>query len=403
MLHQIKILRRRRKKRNYQKTKVNRGAIAQISLDAIAHNLYTLNKIVKGLPLIAVVKADAYGHGAVAVSKKITAEGTPLLAVAFVSEAVQLRKAGIHVPILVLFDRQNLEECFDFQLIPVISDIRTAESLSRIARKRNTEIPVHIKIDTGMGRLGFYGKNVLRELLTISELEGVRIDGMLSHFSEADLADRSYASTQLEHFIALRRVLVKKTKKRIFTHIANSSAVLAFRESYLDAVRPGIALYGYSPLQEKQKQLKDISKFGKTNTRGTTELVPAMTVKTKILALRSVPKGMPISYGRTFVTTKKSKIAVIPLGYADGYSRLFSNNAEVLVGGKRAPVVGRVCMDLTMIDVSAVRNCRENDEVIIMGQQGKDTITAYELAIKADTIPYEILTTLGNRSQRVYV
>ena len=383
---------------------MNRGAIAQISLDAIAQNLCTLNKIVKGLPLIAVVKADAYGHGAVEVSKKITAEGTPLLAVAFVSEAVQLRKAGIHVPILVLFDRQNLEECFDFKLIPVISDIRTAELLSRIARKRNTEIPVHIKIDTGMGRLGFYGKNVLRELLTISELEGVRIDGMLSHFSEADLADRSYASAQLEHFIALRTFLVKKTKKRIFTHIANSSAVLAFSESYLDAVRPGIALYGYSPLQGEQKQLKDISKCAKTNNnRETTGLVPAMTVKTKILALRSVPKGMPISYGRTFVTTKKSKIAVIPLGYADGYSRLFSNNAEVLVGGKRAPVVGRVCMDLTMIDVSAVRNCRENDEVIIMGQQGKDTITAYELAIKADTIPYEILTTLGNRSQRVYV
>lgn len=382
---------------------MSRGAIAQISLDAIAHNLRTLKKIVQDLPIIAVVKADAYGHGAVEVSKKIATEEISLLAVAFVSEAVQLRKAGIQEPILVLFDRENLEECFDFDLIPVISDFKTAESFSRIARKRRIEIPVHIKIDTGMGRLGLHGKNILHELVKISELNGVRIDGLLSHFSEADLADISYADTQLKNFIELKKVFIEKTKRRIFTHIANSSAILTFRESYLDGVRPGIALYGYSPLQEQKQKLKKLSKPGQSTKNKITDLVPAMTIRTKILALRSVPGGTPISYGRTFVTRKKSKIAVIPLGYADGYSRLFSNNAEVLVGGKRAPVVGRVCMDLTMVDVTAVRNCSENDEVIIMGEQGKETITAYELAMKAKTIPYEILTTLGSRSQRVYV
>jgi alanine racemase len=149
--------------------------------------------------------------------------------------------------------------------------------------------------------------------------------------------------------------------------------------------------------------LEQLSNPGKSTKKKNAELVPAMTIRTQILALRSVPRGTPISYGRTFITKKKSKIAIIPLGYADGYSRLFSNKAEVLVGGKRAPVVGRVCMDLTMVDVTAVRNCRENDEVIIMGEQGKETITAYELAMKANTIPYEILTTLGSMSQRVYV
>lgn len=383
---------------------MNRGAIAQISLNAIAYNLHTLKKIVQHLPIIAVVKADAYGHGSVEVSRKIIDEGASFLAVAFVSEAVQLREAGIQAPILVLFDRENLEECFDFHLIPVISDFKTAESLSRIAKKRRSEIPVHIKIDTGMGRLGLHGKSVLNELVKISELDGLRIEGMLSHFSEADLADISYAYAQLKNFMRIRKVFVEKTKRRIFTHIANSAAIITFRESYLDGVRPGIALYGYFPLQEKENQKhRKLSENTQHVKNKNIELVPAMTIRTKILALRFVQAGTPISYGRTFVTRKKSKIAVIPLGYADGYSRLFSNNADVLVSGKRAPVVGRVCMDLTMVDVTAVRNCRENDEVIIMGKQGKETITAYELARKANTIPYEILTTLGSRSRRIYV
>jgi len=382
---------------------VNRGAIAQISLHAIAHNLRTLKKIVQDLPIIAVVKADAYGHGAVEVSKKITSEGTSFLAVAFVSEAVQLRNAGIQSPILVLFDRENLDEYFDFHLIPVISDIKTAESFSQMARKRSAEVPVHIKIDTGMGRLGLRGKNVIHDLITISELGGIRVDGLLSHFSEADLADRSYANRQLKKFIHIKKVLIEKTKRPVFTHIANSSAILTFRESYLDGVRPGIALYGYSPLKEKKKKLQKIPGTGQGTNNKNIELIPAMSIKTRILALRSVPAGTPISYGRTFITGKKSKIGIIPLGYADGYSRLFSNKAEVLVGGKRVPVVGRVCMDLMMVDVTAVSNCRENDEVIIMGQQGKEMITAYELAKKAHTIPYEIVTTLGIRSQRVYV
>ncbi len=412
----------KRKKKKQKKKKVNRGAVAEINLSAIAYNLQSVRKIVKNRPVIAVVKADAYGHGAVEVSKKLFEENISFLAVAFTGEAIELREAGIKSPIIVLFDTGNIKEFFDFKLIPVIYNVDTAASLSAEAKKRNIIIKVHVKIDTGMGRLGLSGNHIVNDLIKISEMRNIELAGLLSHFSEADLSDRSYAVLQLNRFNKMRKTISIKLKRKIFSHIANSAAVLTFKDAHLDAVRPGLMLYGYSPLSQKTNppvppftkggnlesptlEKGDIGGFYSRQTPNAEpiDLIPAMSIKTRLLCIRNIPSGSPISYGRTFITKRPSRIGVLPLGYADGYNRFFSNNAEVLVKGKRVPVVGRICMDLTMIDLTDVKGVKENNEIIILGNQGKESITAQELAYKANTIPYEILTSLGNKSKRIYV
>jgi alanine racemase len=372
---------------------VIRRSVAEVSLRAITHNLQTVQKIVKNRPVIAVVKADAYGHGAVEVSRQLLKEGIPCLAVAYTGEAKELREAGIDAPVIVLFDCGDIRDYFDLDLIPVVYTLDTASALSREAGKRGTVKKVHVKIDTGMGRLGLNGNCAVEDLTKISEMPGVEITGLLSHFSEADLLDRSYARLQLERFNAIREAVSGKLKRKILSHMANSAAVLAFEDAHLDAVRPGLILYGHLPIIQGSSSpaFDDI------------DLIPAMTVKTSLLCIRDVPSGTPISYGRTFVTKRQSRIGVIAIGYADGYSRFFSNKAEMLVGGKRAPVVGRVCMDLTMVDLTDVTEAEENDEAVILGRQGNELITADELASKANTVSYEILTSLGSQSKRVYV
>ena len=398
---------------------MTRGPVAEISLSAIAQNLHTVQRIVKNRPVLAVVKADAYGHGAVEVSKRLLKEGISYLAVAFTGEARELRDAGINIPILVLFDRGDVRDYFDFNLTPVVYSMHTASSLSNEAKKRETSIKIHVKVDTGMGRLGLCGDHALDDLIKISEMPGLEVAGLLSHFSEADLSDRSYALSQLERFDAVQSAISQKLKRKIFSHIANSAAVLSLETSYLDAVRPGLMLYGYSPLNQNlhiplpsgNPPIPPLEKGDKGGSEsgglgGMTskiDLIAAMKVRTRILCIRNMPSGTPISYGRTFTTKRPSTIGVIALGYADGYPRSFSNNSEVLVKGKRAPVVGRVCMDLTMIDLTDVGGAEESDEVVILGRQGNESITADELALKANTISYEILTTLGSRSKRTYV
>jgi alanine racemase len=267
----------------------------------------------------------------------------------------------------------------------VLRDSRAARIFSDESRKRGVRIPVHMKIDTGMRRIGFRPEQAVEAALEMADMEGIRLEGLMSHFSEADLADRTYAVLQLKIFTDLRDAIQSRTGFNLRCHIANSAAVLSLPEALLDAVRPGIALYGYSPFEES---------FG---------LRPVLSLSSKVLAVRNLPAASPVSYGRTFVTKRDSRIAVIPIGYADGYNRLFTNNAEMLVQGCRVPVVGRVCMDMTMLDVTDVKNVSEGDEVVILGRQGKEMITAAELAEKINTIPYEILTSLGTRARKVYL
>ncbi|MEW6002761.1 MAG: alanine racemase [Nitrospirota bacterium] len=398
---------------------MNRGAIAEINLSAIAHNLVTIKKSVKNRPIIAVVKADAYGHGSVEVSRRLIKEGASFLAVSYTGEAIELRDSGIDAPIIVLFDCEDIEGLFDFNLIPVIHRLATASSLSQLAKKRKTTIKVHIKVDTGMGRLGLWGDRIVEDLLSIADTEGIELVGMMSHFSDADLLDKSYAISQLERFRKIIDAVSRRLKRKVLSHMANSAAVIAFEDAYLDAVRPGLMLYGYSPFQESGDRGQKSPPLSPPLVRGGTRgginselrtpnsefvnLIPAMKVKTRILCVRNLSPGSPVSYGRTFITKRHSKIGVIPVGYADGYNRIFSNNAGVLVKGKRVPVVGRVCMDLTMVDLTEVEDAREGDGVVLLGDQGKEVITAYELAERAKTIPYEILTSLGSRSRKEYI
>lgn len=366
---------------------MNRGCIAEVDLNAISNNLRVVKEMASNRPVIAAVKADAYGHGAVAVAKRLVTDGVGHLAVAFTEEARELREAGINIPILVFFD-PDIEDIIKYSLVPVISEKKAAIAISSRAEKLKVNVNVHVKIDTGMGRMGIYDNHV-EEIAGIAALKGVNVVGVMSHFSEADLADGSFAQTQIDKFGAVKAGLSERGLKIKVFHIANSAAVMTIPGSHFDAVRPGLMLYGYSPFLGDQAQKHT--------------LLPAMSVKTRILLLKKVQKGTPISYGRTFITRRDSLIGVIAAGYADGFSRRFSNKAEVLVRGKRVPVVGRVCMDLTMIDLTDIECVEEGDEVTIIGRQGDNSISADELALKADTIPYEILTTLGNLSKRVYV
>ena len=374
------------KKREAGKRKrVNRGPAAVIDLSALAHNLEIVRKIVSKKQIIAVVKADAYGHGSAEISRRLVSLGVSRLAVAFTGEAKLLRQSGIGAEIIVLFDRTAADDYFNYSLTPVIQDKRTAHEFSRLAGQRGTRVRVHVKIDTGMGRIGFSPENAAAEVAEIAGLEGIELEGLMSHFSEADLADRSYALRQLSVFNAIRDKVSAKLGRHVMCHMANSAAVLSLPEAIQDAVRPGLLLYGCSPFKEGHG------------------LRPLMTVKTGLLTVRNLRSGTPVSYGRTFTTKRRSRIAVVPVGYADGYNRLFSNNAEMLVKGRKAPVVGRVCMDLTMLDVTDIDGVEEGDEVVILGSQGRETITAADLSGRIGTIPYEIITSLGSRAKREYV
>jgi len=386
---------------------MDRGATAEINLSAIVHNFKIVRHIAQDKKVIAVVKADAYGHGSREVSKRLVKEGASYLAVAYTGEGIELRNAGIRVPIIVLFDCKDIGDFFEYHLIPVIHDMHTALTLSRRATERGTAIKIHIKIDTGMGRLGLHGNRIIEDIFTISDMEGLDIVGLLTHFSDADLSDSSFAFLQLEKFKEIQRAVSQKLKREILSHVANSAAVLAFGDALLDAVRPGLMLYGYSPVNPYDSSASGIQHSAKDSDLRPQnlklKLMPAMKVKTKILCVRDVPPDSPISYGRTFITKRHSRIGVLPFGYADGYNRLFSNNAEVLVKGKRVPVIGKVCMDLTMVDLTDVKDAQGGDEVVILGGQGEESITAYELAGKANTIPYEILTSLGSHSKKEYI
>lgn len=391
---------------------MDRGPIAEIDLEAIAHNFRIAKKITGNRAIIAVVKADAYGHGSIEASRRLVKEGASYLAVAYTAEAVALRQANIKTPLIVLFDKYDMNNYFKYKLIPVIHDIKTAQAFSKEAKKRKQGISVHIKADTGMGRLGFNIDDLEKNINAIIKMDFLTVTGLMSHFSDADLSDRSYALMQLDRFNKLKDTMIKKGLKHLLSHIANSAAVMSLPESHLDAIRPGLMLYGYSPLAAEQgprgqgakgPSIKIRQPLEPLNPRTLESLLrPAMTVKTKILSLRKLKKGSPVSYGRTFITSRDSLIAVLPVGYADGYSRAFSNNSDVLVRGKRSPVVGRVCMDTTMVDVTDARGVIEGEDVVLMGRQKADAITASELARKAGTIPYEILTSFGNKSRKVY-
>jgi alanine racemase len=377
---------------------------AEIDLGAYAHNLKELKGISRPpARLMAVVKANGYGHGAVEVAREALDSGAQYLGVARINEAIALRKAGLSAPILIFgYSPPDLAPLLiDYELTQTVYSLSTATALSEYANRKGKKITVHIKVDSGMGRLGFLLEDIhttpndtprnhpVREIEAITRLAGLTVEGIFTHFATADSADKSYANLQLDRFLALLNRLQKEELEPPLRHAANSGALINLPESHLDMVRPGIASYGLYPSDEINKSIVDLK--------------PVMTLKSRIIHLKKVPPGFNISYGITYQTKAHTTIATIPVGYADGFNRLLSSRGYMLIHGQRVPIVGRVCMDLTMLDVGGISGVALEDEVVIFGEQGVEAIRADDIAASIGTINYEIVSTITARVPRVYL
>lgn len=371
----------------------DRPTVAEINLDFLSHNLEQVRlRVGSSAEILAVVKANAYGHGAVPVARRLVSDGVAMLGVATVEEGIELRDAGIEAPILILggIFGEDLTAVAAFHFRPVVYTREVLRPLSEAALAAGTEIDVHVKVDTGMGRLGTALDDLPGLLAAIARTPELRVEGILTHFAEADLADPEFARLQMALLDRAVRMLRENGMSPRYVHAANSAAIATLPESHQTLVRPGIALYGYLP---------------SSGLSFSAPLEPVMSFKTKVVFIKTVPGGTPISYGRTFVTKRTSRIGTIPAGYADGFDRRLSNRGEVLVAGRRAPVVGRVCMDLAMIDLTDVPEARAGDEaVLIGGQTGPDGTSGFigadEMASWMGTIPYDVLCGIGPRVPR---
>jgi alanine racemase len=373
--------------------KILRPVYAEIDLDAIAYNMKNIKSLVKDKEVIAVVKADCYGHGALDVVPTLLENGASRFAVAVLTEGIELRNDNIKAPIMILgYTPIYLgEELITYELEQTVYDLDYAKELSKIALSLNTKAKVHIAIDTGMGRIGFLpAEKAIKDISEICSLDGLDVLGIFTHFSTSDEKDKEYTHEQFEKFTSFTKRLSDLGIKIPIKHASNSGAIMDMPETYLDAVRAGIILYGYYPSNEIKKE--------------NLSLKPALTLKASITRVQEMDKDMYISYGKTFKTERKSLIATIPIGYADGYSRLLAKNAKVIVNGKFAPVVGRICMDQCMIDVTNIEgDVKVGDEVIILGEQGNLRFNADDFAEIMGTINYEILCMLKYRIPRVYI
>ena len=367
-----------------------RPTICGIDHEALRSNLRQIrDKVGSRVKILCMVKANGYGHGATEISPTLARAGADAFGVATLEEAVQLREAGIQAPLIVLagvFPAQ-LDTFVEYKLTPVVHDLISLKALDRESSRRQVQLKVHLKVDTGMGRLGFLAAEADQWIAAIKEAESLHIQGVFSHFSHAESVQGDYTQKQLEIF---KRVLGQLRSAGVIpdlVHLANSAATITLPAAYFDMVRPGLMLYGVYPSPNMKEQIN---------------LKPVLSWKTKILQLKNVPSGTSVSYGQTYVTERESLIATLPIGYADGYPRFLSNRGEALVRGQRARIAGRVCMDLTMIDVTDIRNVRQGDEVVLLGRQGGAEISADEIAAWANTISYEILTSIGTRVPRIH-
>ena len=374
---------------------------ADIDLDAIAVNIRELKKVASPTArFMAVVKANAYGHGAVEVARKALGSGAHCLGVARAEEAVALRKAGIDARIIVLgYTPPELTRlALDNYLTLTVFDADTAQAISDVAVAAGKTVTAHIKTDTGMGRLGLRpagesGESIdpdrVKTACRIARMPGLDLEGIFTHFAAADSADTAYTTKQFELFCDYVEKLRTSGIEFRLKHAANSAAILAHPRTHLDMVRAGIAMYGLNP--SAQVNLDHL------------ETRPVMALKTCLVHVKKVSKGFCVSYGMTHCTTAPTTIATVPLGYADGYSRRLSSRGQMLVGGIRVPIVGRVCMDLTMLDVGKVRDLKPGDEVVAFGRQQETEISADELAASLGTINYEIVSSLTARVPKIHI
>ena len=366
-------------------------SIAGINLSNLIHNLNQVrSKISPGCKILAVVKANAYGHGSIEVSRELENAGVDMLGVATVDEGICLREAGISkdVVVLGLISEECVPDIIKWRLTPVVYALPLVKVLSEAAFLAGITLPVHIKVDTGMRRIGVDSDKAAEFASSIANLKGISIEGIMTHFSEADLEDREFVREQLDRFLNACELIERKGIKIPLRHTANSAAIIDMNECHLDMVRPGIMLYGYPPSQFLQDKV---------------DLRPVMSLKSRIMYLKKVPAKTGVSYGRTFTTQRETLVATLPIGYADGYSRSLSNMGQVIIKGMRAPVIGRVCMDMTMVDVTDIPGAGIGDEVILIGGTAGKYVTADDIARWTGTISYEVLCRIGDRVERVYV
>jgi alanine racemase len=365
---------------------------AEIDLAAVSGNVSFACRLAgQGTQVMAIVKADAYGHGAVPVSKTALEAGATWLGVAVPEEAIPLRAAGINSRILVLgpIALDQVDLVVDLGLDQTISDPSQADAVDRAARARGRVISLHLKVDTGMHRVGIRPQQVPPVAKHIAELRSVRLVGLMTHFATSEAEDPAFAREQLARFAEAERGLAAAGIRVPIRHAANSGALLFLPEARLELVRPGIMLYGCHP-RGRQQDAESL-------------LRPALRFQTVVSHIQNVARGESVSYGRTFVAPRDLCVATLPVGYADGYGRLLSNQGRVLIRGVRVPIIGRVCMDMTMVDVSRVPDARVGDEVVLIGRQGPEEITADEVAELQGTISYEVLCRIGPRVPRTYL
>lgn len=372
--------------------KIMRPVWAEVDLGKLAYNMKNIKKLVSQKEVIAVVKADGYGHGAVDLIDTLVQNGADKLAVAVLGEGIELRRNNIETPIIILgfTPLEFARELCDYNIEQTVYDLEYTKNLSRIAIENNTRVKVHIALDTGMGRIGFIpNKESINLIKEISSLKGIEVVGLFTHFSTADESDKTYTTNQFKKFCDFNKMLEEENIQIPLKHVANSGAIIDICETTLDAVRAGIILYGYYPSDEVNKENLNLKQV--------------LTLKAKVSHVKEMEKDMYISYGRTFKTKRKSIIATLPIGYADGYPRLLNGKGKVIINGKLSSVVGQICMDQCMIDVTDVGEVKVGDEVILLGSHGNVKYDANDIAEAIGTINYEVLCMIKQRVPRVYI
>ncbi len=366
-----------------------RPTFAEIDLSAIAHNVAAVKKRVHPAQVMAVVKADAYGHGVIPVARTAIANGASYLGVALIEEGIELRNSGFEQPILIFGGtiESQLKDFMTFNVEATVYTKNIALAFSRLSKKYQTPVTIHVKVDTGMGRVGVPWQEAVDFIEFVTSLEKIELKGLYTHFATSDERDKSFANLQFERF---QQVIAQLDAKNIhipLKHAANSGAILDMPETYLNLVRPGVMMYGYYPSDETTESI---------------ELEPAMTFKSTAIHVKHVPAGTSVSYGRKFIAKQPTKIVTIPVGYADGYNRLLTNKGRVTIRGKQYPVVGRVCMDLILADIGDNDSIEVGDEVILFGRPEENAFTVYDICTLIDTIPYEVTCWVSKRVPRVY-
>ncbi len=363
---------------------------ATVNLAALAHNLSRIKQYLSpGCEIMAVVKANAYGHGAVETAQALARQGIGRFAVASLDEGIVLRQAGLSASIVVLgaLFAEQVSDLVAHQLTPVVSDGHILPALAKAARSHPGPYPIHLKVETGMGRLGFSPEELLSLLDNPILRSPFQVEGMMTHLADADGADSAFTERQLGVFRAMLEQVRERGLTLPLVHTANSAAIVRFPEAHFSLVRPGIMLYGYHTLPA---------------TIPAPDLRPVLSLRTSIVQLRNIPRGGTVSYNGTFVAKRPTRIAVLPIGYADGYSRRLSYRGSVLIQGRRAPIVGLVCMDMIMVDITDLASVQVGEIVTLIGQQGGESIWADEVADWIGTIPYEVLCGIGSRVPRIF-